>query len=66
MVEGDEVVGILDWETAGWFPPYWEYTCVKYVNPQNTFWAEEVDKFLKPMPLELKMEGIRQKYFGAL
>ncbi|KAK8069984.1 hypothetical protein PG994_006600 [Apiospora phragmitis] len=33
MVEGDEVMGILDWETADWFPPYWEYTCAKYVNP---------------------------------
>ena len=21
MVEADEVVGIVDWETAGWFPP---------------------------------------------
>ncbi|KAK8107038.1 uncharacterized protein PG998_009051 [Apiospora kogelbergensis] len=65
MVKGDEVTGILDWETAGWFPPYWEYTCAKYVNPHNAFWAEEVDKILEPMPLELRMEGIRQKYFGA-
>lgn len=66
LVEGDEVMGILDWETGGWFPPYWEYTCAKNVNPQNIFWAEEVDKFLEPLPYELKMEKIRQKYFGAL
>jgi aminoglycoside phosphotransferase len=32
MVEADEVVGIMDWETAGWFPPYWEYTCAKNAN----------------------------------
>lgn len=22
----DKIVGIVDWETAGWLPPYWEYT----------------------------------------
>ncbi|KAK7419453.1 hypothetical protein QQZ08_010871 [Neonectria magnoliae] len=66
LVEGDEVTGIVDWETAGWLPSYWEYTCAKYVNPVNEFWAAEIDKFLEPMPHELKMERIRQKHFGAL
>ncbi|KAI0426083.1 kinase-like domain-containing protein [Xylaria sp. FL1042] len=65
LVQEDKVVGIVDWETAGWFPSYWEYTCAKNVNPQNPFWADEVDRFLKPMPHELKMENIRRKYFGA-
>ncbi|RYP13895.1 hypothetical protein DL766_009794 [Monosporascus sp. MC13-8B] len=37
LVQGDEVVGIIDWETAGWFPPYWEYVCAWNVNPQNQF-----------------------------
>lgn len=66
LVKGDDVVGIVDWETAGWFPSDWEYTCAKYVNPTNEFWAQEVDKFLEPMPYELHMERIRQKYFGAI
>ncbi|KAH7890944.1 kinase-like domain-containing protein [Phlebopus sp. FC_14] len=47
IVRGDEVVGIIDWETAGWYPSYWEYTT-----------------FLEPMPQELEMEKIRQRYFG--
>lgn len=66
MVQGDTVVGILDWETAGWFPTYWEYTCAKYVNPQNPFWTDPVDQFLAPMPQELKMETIRRKCFGDI
>ncbi|KXJ84945.1 kinase-like domain-containing protein [Microdochium bolleyi] len=66
MVEGDNVVGIVDWETAGWLPAYWEYTSAKNVNPTNEFWESEVDKFLDPMPRELKMEKIRRKYFGAI
>ncbi|PQE19438.1 kinase subdomain-containing protein [Rutstroemia sp. NJR-2017a BBW] len=26
LVCGDEVAAIIDWEGAGWFPNYWEYT----------------------------------------
>lgn len=64
LVRGDEVVGIIDWETSGWLPSYWEYTTACQVNPQNYFWRDKVNKFLDPMPAELAMEKIRQKYFG--
>lgn len=65
LVRDDKIVGIVDWETAGWFPSYWEYTTACQVNPQNSFWRAEIDNFLDPYPAELKMEDIRQKYFGA-
>ena len=64
LVQGDKVVGIVDWETAGWYPAYWEYTTACQVNPQNLFWREEIDRFLQPFPAELEMERIRSKYFG--
>ncbi|KZF20585.1 kinase-like protein [Xylona heveae TC161] len=64
LARGDDVVGIIDWETAGWFPHYWEYTTAWQVNPQNYFWREEIDNFLDAMPRELAMEQIRLKYFG--
>ncbi|KAH2976247.1 hypothetical protein KXW58_007137 [Aspergillus fumigatus] len=64
LVRGDDIVGIIDWETAGWYPSYWEYTSAHQVNPQNSFWVKEIDKFLQPMPEELAMERIRQKHFG--
>lgn len=64
LVREDEVVGIIDWETSGWLPSYWEYTTACQVNPQNYFWRYEIDKFLDPMPAELAMEKIRQRYFG--
>ncbi|KAL4911752.1 kinase-like protein [Aspergillus aurantiobrunneus] len=66
LVRGDDVVGIIDWETAGWYPSYWEYTTACQVNPQNSFWINEIDKFLTPMPDELEMEQTRQKYFGDI
>lgn len=64
LVSGDKVVGIIDWETSGWFPSYWEYTCAKdELNAWNVFWINEVDHFLTPMPEELHMDRIRLKYF---
>ncbi|KAJ5361944.1 Aminoglycoside phosphotransferase [Penicillium brevicompactum] len=64
LARRDDIVGIVDWETAGWYPSYWEYTTAYQVNPQNSFWVNEIDKFLEPMPEELAMERIRQEYYG--
>ena len=66
LARGDVVVGIVDWETAGWYPLYWEYTSASNVNPQNEFWRNEVDKFLEPMAKELAMDRVRLKYFGDI
>lgn len=62
LARGDEVVGIVDWETVGWMPPYWEYASAWNVNPHNRFWQQEVDHFLEPLPEALAMEAIRRKY----
>ena len=64
LVHGDDVVGIVDWETAGWWPSYWEYTSASIVAPSDEFWREEIDKFLEPYPDELAMERIRLQHFG--
>ena len=64
LVKGDQIVGIVDWETAGWLPLYWEYTTACQVNPQNSFGANKIAKFLDQFPAEPVMEKIRQKYFG--
>ncbi|KAK8257954.1 kinase-like domain-containing protein [Phyllosticta capitalensis] len=65
MCEGDDITGIVDWETSGWFPDYWEYTTACQVNPQNLFWSEEIDKFLNPLPRELALDKIRRERFGG-
>jgi aminoglycoside phosphotransferase (APT) family kinase protein len=64
MAVDDKVTGIVDWESAGWMPPYWEYTTAWHVNPRNVFWRDAVDGFLTPLPHELEMETIRRQYFG--
>ncbi|KAE8405035.1 kinase-like domain-containing protein [Aspergillus pseudonomiae] len=64
LIHNDTIVAIIDWETAGWYPSYWEYTSAHQANPQNSFWVHEIDKFLQPMPEELGMERIHQEHFG--
>ena len=64
LVEGDKVTGIVDWESAGWFPLYWEYVMAWNVNPQNLFWQAEVDRFLHPFREELATDTARRRLFG--
>jgi aminoglycoside phosphotransferase (APT) family kinase protein len=64
LARGDKVVAIMDWESAGWYPAYWEYTTACYVSPRNSFWREGIDHLLDPYPAELAMEKIRQRFFG--
>lgn len=66
IVRDDRFVGIIDWENAGWMPPYWEYASTCNAAPMNQFWQDEADKFLTPMPRELAMEAIRRRWFAAI
>lgn len=48
LVCGDKVVGIIDWESAGWLPNYWEYTSASFGNLTRTGWKDVLDQFLDP------------------
>lgn len=67
LVRDDKIVGIIDWEMSGWYPHYWEYTSLKIgsylVNP---VWDDNIDKFLSPLPDELKMEKVRFRWWGNI
>ncbi|KAI0028428.1 kinase-like domain-containing protein [Vararia minispora EC-137] len=32
LVKGTRIVAIVDWETSGWYPEYWEYTQAFFSN----------------------------------
>ncbi|CZT45567.1 uncharacterized protein RSE6_05885 [Rhynchosporium secalis] len=66
LLRGNKVVAIIDWETAGWMPYYWEYTTAWHANPQNLFWQKEVHKFLDPCEEELRIDILRRRYFGEI
>ena len=66
LVCGGNVVGIIDWEFAGWYPAYWEYTAAWYGNCTRQAWQGVLAEFLDVYPEELKMEITRQKWWGDL
>lgn len=66
LVNGDRVVGILDWEFSGWYPYYWEYTSAWHGNKTRQGCQGMIHQFLDQYPIELKMEITRQKWWGDL
>ncbi|KAK8128927.1 hypothetical protein PG984_010035 [Apiospora sp. TS-2023a] len=53
------IVGIIDWETAGWYPEYWEYTKMRFVDrpAYNKFFeAVEATPTIDKYPEELEAE----------
>ncbi|KYK56273.1 phosphotransferase family protein [Drechmeria coniospora] len=54
------VAAILDWESAGWYPSYWEYAlCFAYFDWSDD-WPEKVESILDPYVKEsalLRMVG---------
>lgn len=66
LVHDDKVVGIINWESSGWLPHYWEYTTAENASPQITFWQKEVHNFLDTYKEEWTMEKLRREYFGDI
>lgn len=66
IVKDDKITGIIDWETAGWYPHYWEYTRASRVSPQNAWWVDYLDRFLEPKPNERKFEETRCEFWGEI
>jgi len=46
MVDGAKITGILDWETSGWYPEYWE--SLNMGNPLRPYgdWRERTIKYM--------------------
>lgn len=66
FVKNGKISGIIDWEFAGWYPHYWEYTTAWYGGRLRTDWQEDLKRFLEPYPEELEMEIVRNKWWGDL
>ena len=43
---------LLDWESAGWYPSYWEYANTIFASWFEGDWFRWVDEFLEPFPNE--------------
>lgn len=50
MIKADGTLFIIDWETAGWYPTYWEYTlamftCGRWDDDWHVWVARILDEF---------------------
>ncbi|KAM3444566.1 hypothetical protein NHJ13734_001380 [Beauveria thailandica] len=57
IVRGGDIVAIIDWAYAGWYPEYWEFTKTHYVTLLDD-WQDNVRTAISPYDLELAAEEI--------
>ncbi|QPC73204.1 hypothetical protein HYE68_003956 [Fusarium pseudograminearum] len=50
-----QVTGLVDWESAGWYPAYWDYVTAVARPPPEKDWPKTVDAILEPYPAEACM-----------
>ena len=45
-----QIVTIVDWEQAGWYPAYWEYCKARFTTRADSEWSSWINAFLEPHP----------------
>ncbi|KMP00997.1 hypothetical protein CIRG_01137 [Coccidioides immitis RMSCC 2394] len=58
LVHSGRLSGFVDWEFAGWYPEYWEFTKACYIVRIWTLWLEMMKGAFPEYPDELKAEQI--------
>ena len=58
MVSEGRIVGIIDWEFAGWYPEYWEYVKSLYGDSWQTKCPLFIDKLFPSYRYELMLHNI--------
>ena len=56
------ITGFIDWEMAGWWPTYWEYTKSRFGNRYETWWKVLIANVLYPYQHELRIEEDLQQF----
>ncbi|EEP76340.1 predicted protein [Uncinocarpus reesii 1704] len=65
LAENGKITGIVDWENAGWFPEYWEYTKAHYSVRSLIRWlADVVDRVFEGYRDELIVENMLSDLLG--
>ncbi len=48
IVKNGHIVGIIDWEMAGWYPEYWEFAKAFYIWRWQNDWGTRLHEIMKP------------------
>lgn len=63
---GGKVTGIVDWETAGWYPDYWEYASAFYSFFDCVDLRPKIEEFLDAYPEKRETEQTRRRLFNMM
>ena len=59
LIQDGHVVGILDWEMAGWYPEYWEWCKALWAeNWEMEGWCTSLKEFLRPYDYEYALDRL--------
>ncbi|KAJ3511442.1 hypothetical protein NLJ89_g4096 [Agrocybe chaxingu] len=61
--ENARPVALIDWETAGWMPEYWEYTRALYMREPYVGWCEAFKRIFPGYESELMVESAIWKHW---
>ncbi|OJD12940.1 hypothetical protein ACJ73_09271 [Blastomyces percursus] len=65
LAENGKITGIVDWENAGWFPEYWEYTKAHYTVRSLIRWLTDVvDQVFEGYREELNIDNMLSDLLG--
>ena len=66
--DSGRTAAILDWESAGWYPEYWEYTQMHFATPKGMRdWLEDMRRVMVRYDEEvLAEEALRKRYCGSI
>jgi hypothetical protein len=64
IIQGDRIAAIVDWQFAGWYPEYWEYTKAYYSLYFMSDWYAELREAIGSYDEELKAERALWAQFG--
>lgn len=67
LIKDGKIAAIVDWESAGWYPEYWEYTRWAVSNYNSSkMWHDLRDIVLDPYPDELRVDDYLDTVFTRL
>lgn len=53
----------MDWENAGWYPEYWDYTKAYFITKLKKRWLRIVDDAFRPIGNYLSELAIERQYW---
>ena len=56
LAEDGKLTGLIDWECAGWWPEYWDYTIAMYFHRASKPWAASFNNIFPQYADELAAE----------